>query len=127
MKAKLDEVWCYQILREMRWPKGIACPFCERRRVTTHSKFGKTPRRRYLCLSCHRTFSDLTGTPMARTNLSLGKWFLCSRLIEEGGRTSELAKELGVKWDTAAHMQRRLNSPGLVRNFYKMVKEGQLA
>ena len=127
VRPQLDEVWCYVVLRKMRWPNGIICPYCGRRKVTTHSKFATTSRRRYLCLGCRKTFTDLTGTPFARTNLSLGKWFLCLRLIEEGRSTSELAKELGVKWDTAAHIQRRLNSPELVCKLYNMVNEGHFA
>ena len=103
---RFNECRCYDMLRKMRWPNGIICPFCGQPRVTTHSKSTGNSRRRYLCLSCRRTFSDLTGTPMARTNLSLEKWFQSLLLIGEGLCTSELAKEIGVKWDTAAHMQR---------------------
>ena len=127
MRPKLAEVWCYVVLRKARWPNGIICPYCGRRRVTTHSNFAGTSRLRYLCLGCRKTFTDLTGTPFARTNLSLGKWFLCLRLIEEGRSISEIAKELGVKCDTAAHIQRRLKSPGLVGKLSKMVKEARFA
>lgn len=119
MRAGNSEAWCYDLLRRVRWPNGITCPFCGTKRVTTHSKSPKAPRRRYLCISCRRTFTDLKGTLFARTNLPLGTWFLGLRLIGRGCRTAEMAKDLGVKWDTAAHMQRRLakglNSPGLVR------------
>ena len=107
MRPQFSEAWCYEVLRWARWPHGITCPYCGQGHVTTHSKFA-TPRRRYLCLGCRRTFTDLTGTPFFRTNLPLGTWFLCLRLTGEGRRISELAKELGVKWDTTAHMQRRL-------------------
>ncbi len=118
MRAELSETWCYEVLRRVRWPNGIACPYCGSR-VTTHSKSTRTPRRRHLCLGCRRTFTDLTGTPFARTNLPIGKWFLCLRLLRHGHTTAELAKRLGVKWDTAAQLQRRLGvalaRAGLVR------------
>ncbi len=130
MKTKFDEAWSYETLRAMRWPKGIVCPYCEQSRVTTHTKSTRTPRQRYLCLSCRRTFSDLTGTPFARTNLPLGIWLLSLRLIGEGIATSELAKALDVKWDTAVHMQRQLalplNRPGLTRRLREALKEGQV-
>ncbi len=119
MKAEFNEAWCYELLRQLRWPKGIICPLCGRGRVTTHSKPAKTPRRRYLCVECRRTFTDLSGTAFSRTNLPLGKWLLCLRLIGRGYNTADLAKRLGVKWDTAAQLQRRLGAAlaraGLVR------------
>ena len=127
MKAKCNEASSYEILRAVRWPKGVVCPYCEQTRVTTHTKSALTPRRRYLCLGCRRTFSDLTGTPFARTNLPLGTWFFALWLMEERLVTSELAKELEVKWDTAILIQRRLNSPGLVGKLSKMVKEVKFA
>ena len=107
----------------MRWPRRIACPYCGVERVTTHTKSPATPRRRYLCLGCRRTFSDLTATPMARTNLPLGKWFQSLLLVGEGMRTSDLAKEIGVKWETAAHIQRIL-SIGMSRaGFFSRLRE----
>ena len=127
--VKFSEDRCYEILRQMRWPKGIICPLCEGKRVTTHSKFASTSRRRYLCVGCRRTFTDLTGTPLARTNLPLGTWFLCLDLIARGQKTSKLAKELGVKWDTAAYMLRRLDRAlirqGFVWRLRDAVKEAQ--
>lgn len=102
------ELWCYETLRRLRWPHGMTCPRCSERRVTIHSKSTQSPRRKYLCLQCRRTFTDLTGTPFARTNLPLRTWALYLRWMEHGGRTSELAKALGVKWDTAALLQRRI-------------------
>jgi transposase-like protein len=119
VKTQFSEAWCYEALRRARWPTRIICPRCGEYRVTTHSKSATAPRRRYLCLVCRRTFTDLTGTPLARTNLPLATWFTCLRLMGKGKRTTDLAKELGVKWDTAAHIQRKLAMalarPGLVR------------
>lgn len=127
MSAALSETWCYDVLRRLRWPNGITCPFCGRSRVTTHSRPARTPRRRYLCLGCRRTFTDLTGTPLARTNLPLRTWFLYLRLLGEGRTTSELARALGVKWDTTAYLQRRLAAvlgrQGLFRQLREAARE----
>ena len=108
-ETRLSEEHCFEWLRGLRWPSGIVCPRCGSRRITTHSKFTRTPRRRYLCLGCRRTFTDLTGTPLTRTNLPLSSWFLYVRFRREGCSVSELANALGVKWDTVAHMGRRLS------------------
>jgi transposase-like protein len=113
-----EERWCYELLRRTRWPDGVTCPYCGARHATTHSKPEATPRRRYLCLGCRRTFSDLTGTPLARTNLPLATWVACLRRLRDPQTSSELAKRLGVKWETAMRMQRRLavalDRPGLI-------------
>lgn len=126
MGAAFSETQCYKLLRQAHWPGGITCPFCGGSRVTTHSKFAGTPRRRYLCLGCRRTFSDLTGTPFAGTNLPLGTWFDCIRLLGRELTTSELARTLGVKWDTTAYLERRLGAaaarPGLVRSLRDMIE-----
>lgn len=76
--------------------------------MTGHSRARRSPRRKYLCKGCGRTFTDLTGTPLARTNLPLSTWFLYLRLMEEGARTAGLARMLGVKWDTASLLERRI-------------------
>ncbi len=123
MKTQFTEEWCYQTLRRMRWPDGIVCPFCRTKRITTHTKAFETPRRRYICLRCRRTFSDLTGTPFARTNIHLVQWFRCLRLKDNGSSTAKVAKELGVKWDTASRMLRRLDNPGLAASLLRAAKE----
>jgi len=108
MTARPDEAWCYEVLRRVRWPDGLRCPYCKRRWVTSHTKSAKTPRRRYLCFHCRRTFTDLTGTPLARTHLSLTTWFHAMSLLADGSNTAELARALDIKWDTASHLRRRI-------------------
>ena len=129
MRAELSEEWCYEVLRKTRWVNGIVCPRCGKRRVTTHSRSTGTPWRRYICLGCRRTFTDLTGTPFARTNLPLTTWFRCLRLMGEGRSTSAVAKELRVKWDTSVQLQRRLAAglarPGLVQQLREAAREAR--
>lgn len=127
----MEDAWCYETLRRCRWPEGVTCPRCGLKRVTAHTRLPGTPRIRYLCLHCRRTFTDLTGTPLARTNLPLGTWFLCLRLLGRGRSTSRLAKDLKVKWDTAVYMQRRLarglGRPGLIRQLRKLMEKSEAA
>ncbi|MEE8326439.1 MAG: IS1595 family transposase [candidate division NC10 bacterium] len=103
-----EEGWCFERLQQIRWPSGITCPRCHSMKVTVHSRSCRSPRRKYLCRRCRRVFTDLTGTPMARTNLDLRTWFLCLRLMESVNDTAELARKLGVKWETADKMRRKL-------------------
>jgi len=127
MALRLDETWCYDVLRRVRWPEGIRCPFCGRGWVTSHSKSRTTPRRRYLCFHCRKTFTDLTGTPFSRTHLKMTTWFRGMRLTAEGCSTAELARALDVKWDTASHLKRRLapgfRSSGFVHRLHKEMQE----
>ncbi len=126
MSLGLSEEACYETLRRVRWPHGIVCPRCGRSRVTTHTKLVRSPLRRYLCLTCRRTFTDLTGTPLAGTNLPVSKWFLCLQLLRQPLATADLARELSVKWDTAVHLQRRLvvamARPGLLQKLKEAVE-----
>jgi transposase-like protein len=124
----MEEAWCYETLRRCRWPDGLDCPRCGGKRVTAHTRSRDTERTRYLCLHCRRTFTDLTGTPLARTNLPLRTWFLCLQLIGSGRTVVELARELDVKWDTADRIKRRLatglSRPGLIRQLREMIEKG---
>lgn len=56
-----------RVVRRLRFRDGVFCPRCGHRRIHRwgrfKSRFGS--RRRYRCLHCGRTFSDLTGTPLA--------------------------------------------------------------
>lgn len=116
----MDDDWCYRTLRRCRWPEGPTCPWCASRRVTVHTRAGRTPRLKYLCLRCRRTFTDLTGTIFTRSNLPLSTWFRGLSLLPVGLSTTEYARALSLKWDTARRMSRRLlvaaGQPGLVRD-----------
>ncbi len=125
----MDEEWCYKVLRCCRWPTGVTCAWCGGRKVTVHTRRGRTPRLRYLCLHCRRTFTDLSGTIFTRSNLPLSKWFDCLLLLRYGRSTTDLARFLGVKWDTAAHMGRRLGvalaRPGLIWQLSEAMEKGE--
>lgn len=104
-----QEQRCYEDLRRARWPSGVSCPRCGGKQVAVHATSACSHRRRYRCTACARTFTDLTDTLLARTNLPLSTWWLYLRLAKQGLGTAEAARRLGVKWDTVAHMQRRLD------------------
>jgi hypothetical protein len=46
----------------------------------------------------------------------------------QGRSTSEMAKQLGVKWDTSVFLQRRLGMsmtrPGLIRHVRSVIEKG---
>jgi transposase-like protein len=95
--------------------------------VTVHTRSERTPRLRYLCLGCRRTFSDLSGTIFARSNLPLPTWFLAISLLPKRLSTVDCARALSVKWETARRMSRDLllasDRPGLVRDLQGVLSE----
>lgn len=121
----MNEAWCYETLRRCRWPDGVTCVRCGSPRVTVHTRAGQAPRLRYLCLHCRRTFSDLSGTIFARSNLPLHTWFVGLSLLPHRLSTVDYARALRVKWDTARRISRRLllaaARPGLVRDLQGVV------
>jgi len=50
IKNLVDDVQCYQTVRELRWPDGVACPSCESQQVIKRG-FDDTEaaRQRYEC------------------------------------------------------------------------------
>src|SRR5262249_15262393 len=66
IKHLLDDVQCYQTLRELRWPEGIACPTCASTQVIKPGFDDPEPaRQRDECHACHTRFDDLTDTIFA--------------------------------------------------------------
>ena len=63
IKHLIDDVQCYQTVRELRWPDGIACPSCESTQVIKRGFDDTEPaRQRYECNDCHKRFDDLTDS-----------------------------------------------------------------
>lgn len=102
------EEQCRQALIAWRWPKGFVCPHCGGK---DHAVVGK--RRLYLCHDCGAQTSVTAGTVFARTLLPLTKWFQGIYLITQSKNSIsglELARQLGVRPDTAALMRHKLMS-----------------
>ena len=62
----MSDEQCYDQLRELRWPEGRQCPFCDSHRVIRRGFDDQHPsKQRYQCKGCGRRFDDLTGTIFA--------------------------------------------------------------
>ena len=63
IKNLIDDVQCYQTVRELRWPDGVVCPSCESKYVVKRGCDDTEPaRQRYECHDCNKRFDDLTDT-----------------------------------------------------------------
>ena len=73
----IDDVQCYQTVRELRWPDGVACPSCESKEVIKRGFDDTEPaRQRYACHNCDTRFDDLTDTIFAGHHQPLKVWVL---------------------------------------------------
>lgn len=70
---------CRQVLSELRWPNGVACPRCGNLEIRN-----SYTRDQYDCGSCGYQFSVLSGTIFHDTYLPLPKWFVAIYLMETG-------------------------------------------
>ena len=116
IKTLIDDVQCYQTVRELRWPDGIACPSCQSKHVIKRSCDDTEPaRQRYECHDCDTRFDDLTGTIFAGHHQPLKVWVLwlyCRGLTLSN---EHIAHALALKGSDGQHMtaQRR---DGIVKN-----------
>lgn len=84
-------------LRDKRFRKGVACPYCSGKKVVRNGK--KKGHQTYQCSDCRRYFSDLTHTPMSGTHRP-ELWPEFIENMARGKSIRETAKRLGVAVST---------------------------
>ena len=102
------EPQCEAAVTAWRWPDGFVCPACGCR---DHTIVGK--RELYQCHDCLTQTSLTAGTVFAHTMLPLTKWFQGMYLLTHSKNSIsglELARQLGVRPDTASLMRHKLMS-----------------
>jgi transposase-like protein len=93
----IDDAKCFQTVRDLRWPDGVACPHCDSKEVVKDGKDEAQPhRQRYDCRACRRRFDDLTGTVFAGHHQPLRAWILCLYFMGLNLSTYQIAKELDL-------------------------------
>ena len=101
----IDDVKCYETVRQMRWPDGIVCIECG---STSISKRGKhttqSARQRYACTHCGRQFDDLTDSIFAGRHQPLQTWIACLYLMGLNLSNQQIAQELDLHKDDVHHM-----------------------
>ncbi len=99
----LDYDYCAELFRQMRWPNGAGCPYCESEAVEEFCQYQEYFYR-YTCQTCGRTFNDKTGTIFEQSKLPLTAWFVGIYLMARGRSTQTISDELGVDYNTALRM-----------------------
>jgi transposase-like protein len=115
IKKLIDEVQCYQTVRELRWPDGIICPSCQSKEVIKRGFNDTEPaRQRYECHGCHRRFDDLTDTIFAGHHQPLKVWILCLYFMGLHVSNEQIAQELEVHVSDVQQMTTQLRE-GIVK------------
>jgi len=111
----MDEKACYELLRELRWKKGVTCPNCCSKEVI---KSGLDEvhiyRQRYKCKGCNRRFDDLTDTVFSGSSKELKTWLICLYLMGLNISNKQIAQELEISEPTAQNMTEKLRG-GIVK------------
>ena len=115
IKKLIDDVQCYQTVRELRWPDGVECPSCQSTQVIKRGFDDTEPaRQRYECTDCHKRFDDLTDTIFAGHHQSLKVWILCLYFMGLNLSNHHIAQELDLNKDDVQQMTSQLRQ-GIVR------------
>ncbi|MFC1864272.1 IS1595 family transposase [Chloroflexota bacterium] len=99
---------CREVLTELRWPNGVACPRCgslEIRNSYTRSQ--------YDCGSCGYQFSVTAGTIFHDSHLPLPKWFMAIYLMVEakkGISANQMKRTLNISYKTAWYLCHRIRN-----------------
>lgn len=99
---------CEAAILKWRWPNGFVCPHCG---CKDHGIVGQ--RELYMCHGCRVQTSLKSGTIFAKTLLPYTKWFQGMYLLTQSKNsisTLEMARQLGVRPDTASLMRHKLMS-----------------
>ncbi|MEN6370301.1 MAG: IS1595 family transposase [Thermotogota bacterium] len=97
---------CEKHLAALRWPHGVTCPKCGH----THVYWLKN-QRLWECAACKHHFSVTSGTIFHRSKIDLPRWFVAIWAMchsPKGISAKQLERELGVCYETAWYMAKRI-------------------
>jgi transposase-like protein len=115
IKNLVDDVQCYQTVRELRWPNGVVCPSCASTQVIKRGCDDTEPtRQRYECHDCDQRFDDLTDTIFAGHHQPLKVWILCLYFMGLNLSNEQIAHELSVHESDVYQMTAQLRA-GIVK------------
>jgi len=119
IKNLIDAEQCYQTVRGLRWPDGIACPSCESKRVIKRGCDDTEPaRQRYECHDCSKRFDDLTDTIFAGHHQPLKVWILCLYFMGLNLSNEQIAHELDVDCSDVQQMTIQLRQ-GIIKKSHQ--------
>jgi transposase-like protein len=122
----IDDVKCFETVRQMRWPDGVTCPHCASPRVTKQGHDETQPaRQKYECTACHRRFDDRTGTIFAGHHQPLRTWITCLYFMGLNLSNEQIAQEFNLNGDDAQKMTSQLRE-GIVERTPEVTLSGEV-
>ncbi len=120
----IDDAKCYESVRQMRWPEGVRCVWCDSQAVIKRGRDERQhERQRYHCKACVSDFDDLTDTIFAHHHQPLRKWILCLYLMGLNLSNEQIAQELDLDKDDVHQMTAQLRA-GIVERKPEPVLRG---
>ena len=105
-----NELQAGDMIRDMRWPDGVRCAYCDHDKV--HELKAPNPQRRqWKCAACRKKFSVTTRSIFEGSHIALGKWIyaifmMCS--AKKGVSAHQLHRELGISYKASWFMCHRI-------------------
>jgi transposase-like protein len=106
-----DEEAARHHLEAMRWPDGVACPFCTSKEHVKALGGGSMGAGWYHCAECRKKFTVRVGTVWERSHIPLHKWVHATHLLsasKKGMSAHQLHRMLGITYKTAWFMAMRI-------------------
>jgi len=111
---------CNTFMAQMRWPDGVACPYCASKAVSYLST-----RRKWKCMDkvCHKQFSVKVGTVMEDSPIGLDKWLAAVWMItndKNGISSYEIHRALDITQKSAWFLLHRIRLAMQTGTFEKL-------
>lgn len=109
IKSMMDDARCYDELRQMRWPNGKQCVWCESKDVIRRGYDERhRGRQKYECKDCGKRFDDLSKTIFSGHRQPLKVWMLTLYFMGLNLSNSQIAQELELNVSDVQKMTSQL-------------------
>ncbi len=126
IQGLVDNRRCYEVIRNLRWSKGVRCPHCNSEHIVKKGwDDTELDRQRYACKACDRKFDDLTHTVFSGHHQPLKTWVIFLYFLGLNLSTLQIAKELGLNKDDA-HMMAEILRSGVVEKKPEIQLSGEV-
>ncbi len=112
----IDDVKCFAVVRDLRWPEGICCPACAAKAIKKRGYHTtQAHRQRYACRSCGKQFDDLTDTIFEGHHQTLKVWIICLYFMGLNLSNAQIAHELDLAEGVVQEMTTQLRTGVVVK------------
>jgi len=112
----IDDAKCYEVIRDLRWPKEVHCPNCDSIAIKKRGHHDRySYRQRYECQACEQQFDDLSGTIFEGHHQPLRVWVICLYLMGLNLSNEQIALELDLAVSEVQAMTEQLRQGVVVK------------